>query len=377
MTTGGILAGLTCAIIAVSAAAAAGAAGAEGPRAVLNLPPGEGNPRNSEGDFVTLKDGRILFIYTHFTGGSGDGAAAHLASRVSSDGGLTWSDRDEPVPAFQGKENTMSVSLVRLGNGDVGLFYLVKNSRSDCRPYLQTSADDCKTWGEPRPLVAKEDYYVVNNARVIRTARGRLVVPAALHTGPGGNFVYRCKAICLLSDDDGKTWRASKSLLEAPPASKTGLQEPGAVELKGGRLMMLFRTDQKCQMRSYSDDGGDTWAEPEMTDIRSPVSPATLARIPRTGDLLLVWNDNGGDRGPQYAPGTRAPLSVAVSKDDGKTWSKPRDLEADANGWYCYTAVHFVGEDRVLMGYCAGTRARPLSNARVTAVPVGWVYGGE
>ena len=28
------------------------------------LPPGPGNPRNTEGDFVRLKDGRILFIYS-------------------------------------------------------------------------------------------------------------------------------------------------------------------------------------------------------------------------------------------------------------------------------------------------------------------------
>src|SRR5687768_7695305 len=54
------------------------------------LPPGPGNPRNSEGAFITLKDGRLLFIYTHFTGGGSDHAAAHLASRSSRDGGKTW-----------------------------------------------------------------------------------------------------------------------------------------------------------------------------------------------------------------------------------------------------------------------------------------------
>ena len=43
------------------------------------LPPGPGNPRNSEGDFIELKDGRILFVYTHFTGSNDDNAAAHLA----------------------------------------------------------------------------------------------------------------------------------------------------------------------------------------------------------------------------------------------------------------------------------------------------------
>ncbi len=31
--------------------------------AVLNLEPNPNNPRNSEGAFVTLKSGRILFLY--------------------------------------------------------------------------------------------------------------------------------------------------------------------------------------------------------------------------------------------------------------------------------------------------------------------------
>ncbi|MCA9131588.1 MAG: exo-alpha-sialidase [Planctomycetales bacterium] len=60
----------------------------------LQLPPTESNPRNSEGDFVQLKDGRLLFIYTHFTGGSGDASSAYLAGRFSADDGRTWDATD-------------------------------------------------------------------------------------------------------------------------------------------------------------------------------------------------------------------------------------------------------------------------------------------
>lgn len=42
------------------------------------------NPRNSEGDFIQLKDGKILFVYSHYDGkSSGDHASAYLAGRYS------------------------------------------------------------------------------------------------------------------------------------------------------------------------------------------------------------------------------------------------------------------------------------------------------
>ena len=365
--------GAALAVLLVLTCAAASAAA---PRAVLELAPGEGNPRNSEGDFVTLRDGRILFVYTHFTGGAGDHAAAHLASRFSADGGMTWSREDVVIPTAKGGRNVMSVSLLRLEKtGEVALFYLVKNALDDCRMVMQTSGDEGKTWGEPRQCMSERDYFVVNNDRVVRLRGGRTVIPAAQHKGSTATrFNARATAVCYLSDDDGITWRRGKGEIEGPADSRTGLQEPGVVELKDGRLMMLCRTDQGCQMRSYSGDGGETWSAPQRTEIRSPVSPASVARVPKTGELLLVWNDNDGKAAPGRRANQRSPLTAAISSDEGATWRTIGRLEADPQGWFCYTAIDFVGEDRVLLAYCAGRRAGDLGTTRVTAVPLDWLY---
>ena len=59
---------------------------------LLVIEPNKENPRNSEGDIIELKDGRLCLIYTRFTGGSGDHAAADLAMRTSGDDGRNWSD---------------------------------------------------------------------------------------------------------------------------------------------------------------------------------------------------------------------------------------------------------------------------------------------
>jgi hypothetical protein len=239
---------------------------------------------------------------------------------------------------------------------------------------MRTSKDEAKTWSEPTPCIPQEGYFVVNNDRVIQLKSGRLVIPAARHTMERKTQRWS-DAMCFLSDDNGKTWRPSKTVLPRPPESRSGLQEPGVVELKDGRVMMLCRTDRGSQYRSYSADGGDTWEPAAPSEIKSPLSPASVKRIPKTGDLMLVWNDHR--EVDEKLKNKRTPLNVAVSKDDGKTWGKSKVLEGNPDGWYCYTAITFVG-DRVLLGYCAGDLTNPkintLNRTQITLFDVDWLY---
>ncbi len=344
------------------------------PELVLTLEPSAGNPRNSEGDFLPLRDGRLLFAYSHFTGGADDDATAHIAGRFSSDGGRTWTPQDKLLVPNEGAMNTMSVSLLRLRNDAIALFYLRKNSSADSLLMVRFSTDEAQSWSEPRLCMPTEGYFVVNNDRVVQLASGRIVAPAARHSLPGQSYRSCGEALCFLSDDAGQTWRQGKSVIAPPPNSSTGLQEPGLVELRDGRLLMVCRTDLGCQYRAFSDDGGETWSEAAPSTILSPVSPATLGRIPATGDLLMVWNNHEG-----IAPALqnkRTPLCAALSRDEGSSWARVRTLEHEPDGWYCYTAMEFVG-DSVLLAYCAGdSKVGGLNRTRVMRVPVSWFYRG-
>jgi Neuraminidase (sialidase) len=344
----------------------------DGPTKLDLLPPGPGNPRNSEGSFLPLTDGRLLFVYTRFTGGAGDNATAALAARHSADGGHTWSDRDTIVVRHdEAGMNVMSASLVRLPAA-IGLVYLRKNSRADCRPYLRVSKDEGATWGSPTLCCPAAGYFVVNNDRVVRLTSGRLVMPAARHAGDGDKWSARATAVCLLSDDGGGTWHQGRGEVEVPAPSKTGMQEPAVVERKDGSLMLFARTDQGCQMRSDSNDGGETWTAARPTAIKSPVSPCSVKRIPKTGDLLLVWNDHA--RIDPARRDRRTPLAVAISRDDGETWEKTKVIEDAPDGWFCYTAIAFVG-DRGVLAYCAGDKQiGRLSRTRVTTFTLDWLY---
>ncbi len=366
-------------LIAVAIAAGQPALVASGEvETLLTIEPEEGNPRNSEGDLVELRDGRLCLIYTRFTSGSGDHAAADLAMRMSGDDGRSWSD-DRIVVQRPGGLNVMSVSLLRLASGEIALFYLRKTSKEDCRPLMCVSTDEAQTWSQPTVCITdKVGYYVLNNDRAVQLRSGRLILPVAWHQGPGQARDTAGVIMCYLSDDNGKTWRRSKDSFKgyAPDGRRTTVQEPGVVELKDRRLLMFMRTNAGSQYLSYSTDGGETWTKARPSNLASPLSPASIKRIPWTGDLLCVWNDHSGIH--EYPTGRRTPLCSAISRDEGKTWSKSRIIEGNPDGWYCYTAITFV-KDRALLAYCAGDkeigglnrlRVLALSRTRMTSLPL-------
>lgn len=345
---------------------------------VLNIDPTKEYPRSSEGAFVTLKSGRILLLYTQFYGGAADHSPARIVATHSDDQGQTWCREPRIVVENAGGANVMSVSALRLNDGRIALFYLLKNSWTDCRPHVQFSDDEAQTWSTPKLMCSAPGYFVMNNDRVIQLGGGRLLAPLASHrargTDPGSSrsFDSRAIAVWLLSDDGGATWREADTWVALPALpTRTGMQEPGVVELADGSLWGWARTDQGAQFACTSKDSGRTWTLPSATALKSPASPASIKRLPGSPDLLAIWNDHSGQF--PVAEGKRTPLVAGISQDAGLTWPIRKPLEDDPNGWYCYTAMHFVG-DSVLLAYCAGDpQVGGLNRLRVRRIALEWL----
>jgi hypothetical protein len=299
----------------------------------------------------------VLFYYSLFHGGSGDASPGRIVSIYSDDKGRTWNT--EPVTVVENTSgvNAMSVSLLRLHSGKIAMFYLLKNSLLDCRAMMRVSADEGTTWSDPRHVGDAPGYFVLNNDRVIQLKTGRLVVPVAFHRSraslPNNYKSWDSRGIVMwyLSDDEGATWREADDWWAMPARSRSGFQEPGVVELADGRLFSWMRTDQGAQFGCYSSDMGKSWPLPERTTLQSPESPATIKRLPNSNKLLAIYNDHSGKF--PFPKGKRSPLVSAISADNGKAWGQHGIIEDDPNGWYCYTAIHFI-DDAVLLAYCAG-----------------------
>lgn len=336
--------------------------------AVRFLPPKPGNARNSEGDFVRLKDGRILFAYSRYNGDSShDDASCDIAGLFSDDNGQTFS---EPVILVSAKEhntlNLMSVSLLRLQNGRLALFYLCKVDPYS-EYYMRLANEDETAFGEAVKCFPHDEecYYVVNNARVIQLQNGRLLVPAARHevkTRADGsrNAQYFAKSRVFGSDDDGQTWKDLSGLIAMPDPgySETGLQEPGLVELPDGRVYQYFRTDRMFQFESFSADRGETWTKPIASRFTAPESPMLIRRNPFSGQYVALWNPvplyNGRiGRNEPWVHAGRTPFVIAVS-DDGVAFSEYAVIENEPDHGYCYPSVFFLNEKEMLLSYCSG-----------------------
>lgn len=336
-------------------------------RILHEIPRSAGNPRNSEGAFLPLADGSILFAYSRYTGNDDEDDANCDIAAIT----IRNDHFSEPVliatAAEHGVRNIMSVSLLRMQNGDIGLFYLVKNPTDGTSSYvLRRSADEGKSFCEPVQCLPDcyPGYYIVNNDRVLQTSDGRLLIPAAFHhVGKRADGTprpdYHGESCFFCSEDDGRTFHAMGQMLSMPHPSETGLQEPGVIELPGGTLYAYFRTDRMCQYESVSINGGRQWFTAQPSAFTAPESPMKIARNPYSGLYYAVWNPaplyNGRDFDPKgcWITAGRTPLVIARS-ENGVDFSEPVPIETDPSHGYCYPAILFLSEKEMLLSYCSG-----------------------
>jgi predicted neuraminidase len=132
-------------------------------------------------------------------------------------------------------------------------------------------------------------------------------------------------SIMAISDDDGKTWFASKPLLGF------GAIQPTVLRRDSGELVAYMRENGPLRRirTSSSIDDGLTWSEVTEADLPNPGSGLDGVRL-SNGHWLLVYNDTVMGRNS---------LAVSISDDEGKRWRWKRHLEKHADGSYHYPSV--------------------------------------
>ncbi len=310
--------------------------------------------RHSEGSAIELKDGGLLLVWQEFRKGTGsDFAPARLVAKSSKDGGRTWGAYRVLVAIAPGDLNVLSPSLLRLRNGSILFVFLRRHPFA--KPgdlYTPTSAfamisrDEARTFAPLATIWSQKRMHLCSNT-LKQISTGRIVLPSDRdHSTKDNRDNWACG--CVHSDNGGKTWTVSDNFVDLP---KRGGMEPHVEELKDRRLLMIMRTTLGAIYKSESNNAGKTWSKAESLGVESPESCPELLKDPSTGALVLIWNAAKHDPKWFSHGGKRTPLSAAVSKDGGKTWSKPRHFETDPGRAFSNPGALFTSQGTLFVNY--------------------------
>lgn len=357
-------------------------------REVLFLKADFGSCRMGEGSFIRRKDNSIMYVFSDFCGSDWhDHCEAVISAVFSYDDGESWQGRTVVAKKAEGAENVMSASLIRMNNGDIGLFYgekLIKDGVIYDRFVLKRSSDEGVTWGEPQCIIPPDSYFCWCNDRACRLKSGRIIIPASEHRHlfakdrpigddsadnwlPGNISAF-------YSDDDGITWHRSGIVYPPFKNDKNGFAEPGIIERDDKTLHMYTRSTLGFQYECFSKDGGESWssAEPSKTFV-SPDAPMLIKKIGERR-MAAVFNPVARpaaclmEQEERWKILGRTPLLCAVSEDDDNTYTKFFYIEDDITNDYCYPAI-IEGKDYFLIAYYhSGNTGIPLSNLKITKV---------
>lgn len=364
----------------------------------------------------TLPDGRLGCVWFGGTQeGIGDISVWFSALEPGSD---HWSE-----PQQLSDDNARSEQnpiLFTPGGEVVWLLYTAQRAgnQDTAEVRRRISTDSGRTWGPVETLFpATEAGGVFVRQPPLILPSGRWLVPVfRCLTTPGEKWVgNNDDSAVMVSDDEGRTWRE-----QLVPGS-VGCVHMDIQPLADGSLLALYRSRWADSIyESRSTDDGATWSEPVPTELPNNNSSIQFTAL-ADGRLALVYNhrraeetterrlslydeidDDGlidegaeGAGAPAAEPapraagrsafwGTpRAPMTLAISEDSGRTWPIRRNLEVGdgyclsnnsrdgLNREFSYPSVHQGPNGELNIAYTYFRQA--IKYVRVSPE---WAYGG-
>ncbi|MGZ3924240.1 MAG: sialidase family protein [Flavisolibacter sp.] len=292
------------------------------------------------GDLLAFCEGRV--------NGAGDFGHVNIVMKRSIDNGETW-DSLQLIAANGDMQAGNAAPVVDLTDpeyphGRIFLFYNTGNkNEGEVRKgnglrevWYKTSTDNGHTWsdainittqvhrpkqpGENTSYNFSEDWRGYANtpghAMQFQSGKykGRIFVAANHSAGAPQQQFTDYEAHGFYTDDHGKTFHIGGTV------NVPGSNESMATELSSGKLMMNSRNqkgDIRARIVSVSSDGGATWDTSYFDRILiDPVNQGSILTIGKKHGRNIIAFCNAADAR------RRDNLTLRISYDDGKTWSR-------------------------------------------------------
>jgi len=219
------------------------------------------------------------------------------------------------------------------------------------------STDSGKTWSPVETLFGLPGTFV--RQPIIALESGAWICPVFLcRTEAGERWVGNNDvSAVMVSDDEGVSW----TLHEVPDS--VGCVHMNVHVLHDGSLLALYRSRWADFVYASRSTDGREWSAPQATEVPNNNSSIQFIVL-KNGHLAMVFNESDAShssarrsslyddiedsedsgelrdqkasaRGTAFWGAPRAPMSLAISEDGGKTWRRRRNLEIGDG--YCLT----------------------------------------
>ncbi|KAI7713521.1 hypothetical protein KC322_g3468, partial [Hortaea werneckii] len=267
----------------------------------------------------------------------------------------TWTDAEKVT--FDNSRSEQNPVLFESPDGDIWLLYTSQNAGDQDSAVVkrQVSSDGGRSWSQAELLFSEPGTFI--RQPVIPLEDGTLVIPTfKCRTEPGMRWIGNDDISSIrISQDQGQSWREQ----EVP--NSFGAVHMEIQRLKSGGYLALYRSRWADHIYLSRSPNGIDWSEPQPTDLPNP-NAGICFNVLSSGRVLVVYNHSSkanalGQREGLYddiaeagdvrknqtskhagkeafwgAP--RAPLCLAWSDDEGKSWTSKVLEEGDG---YCMT----------------------------------------
>lgn len=303
-------------------------------------------------NLLLLDNGDVLCAWF---GGSQEGKKdiSIYTSRLSS-ASKQWSNAQQAT--FDSTRSEQNPVLFKTPSGEIWLLYTSQNAGDQDSAVVkqQVTRDDGCTWSSPNVLFSEPGTFIRQPMIILDS--GEWLIP-----------IFKCRAeqgtrwignddisAVRTSSDQGKTWT------EREVPNSFGAVHMEVQRLKDRSYLGLFRSRWADNIYIATSPNALDWTEPQPTTLPNPNAGICFDVLP-SGRVLVVYNhsskaravgqreglyddvkEEGDDRlnqqikhGRQAFWGApRAPLCLAWSDDDGKSWGSRVLQEGDG---YCMT----------------------------------------